>query len=108
MYASSTKSSRSRLQKSLGIMISSRALYSEWQHPIPYHLKPPISTIGKRFQDAGLLDLCVGSGVISEGSITKCDGRAQIQSCWQASQDPVRCDIEASRFGYMSTCRRPH
>ena len=39
-------------------------------HTVPYHLKPPISTIGKRFQDAGLLDLCVGSGVISEGSIT--------------------------------------
>ena len=39
-------------------------------HTIPYHLKPPISTIGKRFQVAGLLDLCVGSGVLSEGSIT--------------------------------------
>ena len=39
-------------------------------HTIPYHLKHPKSTIGKRFQDAGLLDLCRGSGVISEGSIT--------------------------------------
>ena len=37
---------------------------------IPYHLKPPKSTIGKRFQDSGLLHLCVGCGVISEGSIT--------------------------------------
>ena len=39
-------------------------------HTIPYHLKHPKSTIGKMFQDAGLLDLCVVSGVISEGSIT--------------------------------------
>ena len=37
---------------------------------VPYHLKHPISTIGKMFQYAGLLDLCVGFGVISEGSIT--------------------------------------
>ena len=29
-----------------------------------------LSTIGKRFQDAGLRDLCVESGVIAEGSIT--------------------------------------
>ena len=27
-----------------------------------------------------------------------CDGRAQIQSCWQASQDRVRGDVEASRL----------
>ena len=39
-------------------------------HTIPYHLKSSKSTIGKRFQDAGLLNLCVGSGVISERSIT--------------------------------------
>ena len=39
-------------------------------HTIPCHLKHPKSTIGKRLQDAGLLDLCVVSGVISEGSIT--------------------------------------
>ena len=29
-----------------------------------------LSTIGKRFQDAGLRDLCVEAGVIAEGSIT--------------------------------------
>jgi hypothetical protein len=29
-----------------------------------------LSTIGKRFQDAGLRDLCVESGVIAEGSIS--------------------------------------
>ena len=29
-----------------------------------------LSTIGKRFQDAGLRDLCVESGVIAEGSFT--------------------------------------
>ena len=29
-----------------------------------------LSTIGKRFQDAGLRDVCVESGVIAEGSIT--------------------------------------
>ena len=29
-----------------------------------------LSTIGKRFQDAGLHDLCVESGVIAGGSIT--------------------------------------
>ena len=29
-----------------------------------------MSTIGKRFQDAGLRDICIESGVISEGSIT--------------------------------------
>ena len=29
-----------------------------------------LSTTGKRFQDAGLRDLCVESGVIAEGSIT--------------------------------------
>ena len=29
-----------------------------------------LSTIGKRFQDAGLKDLCVESGMIAEGSIT--------------------------------------
>ena len=29
-----------------------------------------LSTIGKRFQDAGLRDLCVESGVIAEGSVT--------------------------------------
>ena len=27
-----------------------------------------------------------------------CDGRAQIQSCWQASQDRVRGDVETSRL----------
>ena len=49
-------------------------------------------TIGKRFQDDDLRDLCVESGVIAEG----CDGRARIQSCCQASQDRVRGDDEAS------------
>ena len=29
-----------------------------------------LSTIGKRYQDAGLRDLCVEAGVIAEGSIT--------------------------------------
>ncbi|KAG0716542.1 hypothetical protein GWK47_009438 [Chionoecetes opilio] len=35
-----------------------------------------LSTIGKRFQDAGLRDLCVESGVIAEGSVSGVmDGR---------------------------------
>ena len=29
-----------------------------------------LTTIGKRFQDAGLRDLCVETGMIAEGSIT--------------------------------------
>ena len=37
-----------------------------------------------------------------------CDGRAQIQSCCHVSQDRVRCDVEASRLVYMSTCRIHH
>ena len=35
-----------------------------------------LSTIGNRFQDAGLRDLCVESGVIAEGSVAGVlDGR---------------------------------
>ena len=35
-----------------------------------------LSIIGKRFQDAGLKDLCVESGVIAEGSVAGVlDGR---------------------------------
>ena len=29
-----------------------------------------LSTIGKRFQDAGLMELCVEAGVVAEGSIS--------------------------------------
>ena len=32
-----------------------------------------ISIIGKRFQDAGLKDLCIEPGVIAEGSISRED-----------------------------------
>ena len=36
----------------------------------------PLSIIGKRFQDAGLRDFCVESGVIVEGSVAAVlDGR---------------------------------
>ena len=34
-----------------------------------------LSIMGKRFQDAGLRDVCVESGVIAEGSITAMEGR---------------------------------
>ena len=34
-----------------------------------YTICNPLSIIGKRFQDAGLRDLCIESGVIAEGSV---------------------------------------
>ncbi|KAG0716291.1 hypothetical protein GWK47_010041 [Chionoecetes opilio] len=39
-----------------------------------------LSTIGKRFQDAGLRDLCVESGVIAEGSVSGVDGRPEVKN----------------------------
>ena len=63
----------SRQQRLYGSMISSR-----YHHQIGLFdtICNLLSIIGKRFQDAGLRDLCVESGVIAEGSVTGVmDGR---------------------------------
>ena len=67
------------------VVVMDQALYSKaaeikWQHPNTYSfiilrlgafhtICNLMSIIGKRFEDAGLKDLCIESGVIAEGSI---------------------------------------
>ncbi|CAH1248853.1 Hypp8457 [Branchiostoma lanceolatum] len=68
------------------VLVFDQALYAKateiiWKHPhtfkdiVPrmgmFHtLLTMLSIIGKRFQDAGLRDICIESGVIAEGSVT--------------------------------------
>ena len=65
----------------LGQALYAKAVEITWKHPDKFQntiivrlgvfhtICTLLSTIGKRFQDAGLRDLCIESGVIAEGSI---------------------------------------
>lgn len=53
-----------------------------------------LGIIGKRFQDAGLRDLCVESQVIVEGSVSGVL-EGQIQPCCAATQACIRSPDEA-------------
>ena len=44
-----------------------------------------LSIIGKRFQDAGLRDICIESGIIAEGSVSDVL-EGDVQSCRSSSQ----------------------
>ena len=91
--------------ESLGSMINSRTLYSEWYHSIPYHTIPfETSYIDHWKEVSGCWPprLVCGVWCAFRRIDYWCDGRAHIQSCWQASQNHVRCGVEASSFGYMS------
>lgn len=77
------------IQQSLGltkiVCVFDQALYAKaveitWKHPEQFSsiiirmgafhtICTLIATIGKRFQDAGLRDLCVESGVVAQGSV---------------------------------------
>ncbi|XP_078679472.1 uncharacterized protein LOC144915103 [Branchiostoma floridae x Branchiostoma belcheri] len=68
------------------VLVFDQALYAKateiiWKHPHQFKdivvrmgmfhtLCTLLSIIGKRFQDAGLRDICIESGVIAEGSVT--------------------------------------
>ena len=51
---------------------------------VPHHLQSKLlSILGKQFQDAGLRDLCVESGVIVEGSVADVIGdRMYTRAAW--------------------------
>ena len=79
-----------KIKEALGlksiVLVFDQALYSKateitWKHPDKFKDIVPrmgvfhtvctlLSVIGKRFQDAGLRDICIESGVIAEGSVT--------------------------------------
>ena len=68
------------------VIVMDQALYAKaseviWQHPDQYSaillrlgtfhtMCNLLSIIGKRYQDAGLRDLCIESGIIAEGSVS--------------------------------------
>ena len=86
------------LQLTKIVCVFDQALYAKaieitWKHVDKFKniilrmgvLHTVCSTIGKRFQDAGLRDLCVESGVIAEGSIAGVmEGHKYNQSCSKA------------------------
>ena len=48
-----------------------------------------LSKIGKRFQDAGLRDICTESGIVAEGSVSG-TLEEDVQSCGSSSQVHLR------------------
>ena len=78
---------RSSLNLDSIVIVFDQALYAKaaeivWKHKDKYKavvlrlgafhtIMVVLSILGKRFQDAGLCDLCIESGIVAEGSVTK-------------------------------------